>query len=111
MTGEQSAVEQNKAAIYQDARVVLCAQVLECWCGISKHEIYTTYELQVSSSVKNLPELMAKPAVTLERFLTEQAFLEEDDADENDDTFEPSGSGVESMGLGDRSLGIHELVK
>lgn len=55
--------------LYRDSKVVLCAQVLECWCGISDREVFTTYELQDSTSVRILPKLMRKQAVDLDRLL------------------------------------------
>ncbi|CAK0900105.1 unnamed protein product [Prorocentrum cordatum] len=55
--------------LYRDSKVVLCAQVLECWCGVSEREVFTTYELQDSTSVRVLPKLMPKVAVDFDRLV------------------------------------------
>eukprot|EP00931_Biecheleriopsis_adriatica_P073296 TRINITY_DN4760_c0_g1_i6.p1 TRINITY_DN4760_c0_g1~~TRINITY_DN4760_c0_g1_i6.p1 ORF type:complete len:1250 (+),score=172.90 TRINITY_DN4760_c0_g1_i6:109-3858(+) len=65
----------HKAAIYQDARISLCAGVLECWCGISEREVFTSYELQDNGSLTNFPPLIPRPAVALEHLFRERSLL------------------------------------
>jgi hypothetical protein len=55
--------------LFKDYKTMLCAQVIECWCGLSKHEVYTTYELNDSSSVMQLPNLVEKSSVQLESLM------------------------------------------
>lgn len=83
MTGE---VDMNarafEEALYKDTKVSLCSQVIECWCGISPREVFTTYELQDSQSASHLPNLMLKPAVNVETMVNELSLADMDDLDD-----------------------------
>eukprot|EP00747_Dinoflagellata_sp_TGD_P086003 gnl/TRDRNA2_/TRDRNA2_163110_c1_seq1.p1 gnl/TRDRNA2_/TRDRNA2_163110_c1~~gnl/TRDRNA2_/TRDRNA2_163110_c1_seq1.p1 ORF type:complete len:1242 (+),score=194.97 gnl/TRDRNA2_/TRDRNA2_163110_c1_seq1:490-3726(+) len=57
--------------LFKDYKVMLCAQEIECWCGISDREVFATYELHESRSVKHLPRLMNKPALELDELILE----------------------------------------
>jgi len=71
MTGEVPKRGHFDEPIFKDYQVMLCAQQLECWCGISDREVFTTYELQDSRSVRHLPPLVSKPAMQLQELLDE----------------------------------------
>jgi len=71
MTGEGVSRGHFKEPIFKDYQVMLVAQELECWCGISEREVYTTYELQDSRSVRYLPFLICRSATQLEDVLEE----------------------------------------
>jgi len=69
MTGDVSDAttgEESADSIFKDSRVTMTAQVIECWCGISAREIFTTYELQESKSARHLPNLVLKAAMPIQ---------------------------------------------
>jgi len=69
MSGQAPAAE-GRETLHQDSRIVLCAQILECWCGMSGHEVYATYELQHSGSVRKLPKILQKSFASMEDLLS-----------------------------------------
>jgi len=93
MTGEVPTKGHFNEPVFKDFQVMLVAQELECWCGISEREVFTTYELQDSRSVRHLPLLMSKPSVQLQDYLEEQKtganwISSDDSAEEFEDSFE-----------------------
>jgi len=92
MAGDVPLEQTKKAPQLKDSRVVLCARMLECWGGVSKKEIFTTYELLDSNSVGDLPQLMVKPAVNLESFLAEKSMDEDAIKEEDEEEWEMVGS-------------------
>lgn len=77
MTGEVPKSDVAEASLYKDTKVSLCSQLIECWCGISAREVFTTYELQDSLSVSHLPSLSLRPSVKVEEMLSELSITEE----------------------------------
>eukprot|EP00931_Biecheleriopsis_adriatica_P061252 TRINITY_DN36821_c0_g1_i1.p1 TRINITY_DN36821_c0_g1~~TRINITY_DN36821_c0_g1_i1.p1 ORF type:complete len:1281 (+),score=194.53 TRINITY_DN36821_c0_g1_i1:55-3897(+) len=70
----------------KDLQALLCAEELECWCGISTREVFTTYELRENWSLKQLPPLMTKAAISLDKLVrdNELDFNEDEENDEDD---------------------------
>lgn len=101
MTGHATGTD-GRETVYQDSRVVLCAQVLECWCGMSDNEVFTTYELQHSGSVRKLPKLMRKPYINLNNLLAAKSSLEE--VEDEDCDFERRSGGTNSASTGNLSF-------
>jgi len=86
MTGE---VHESDDMLYKDSKVSLCAQIIECWCGISAREIFTMYELQDGSSLRHFPRLWSKRSLALEDLVETRTLMEEPASDEDDDPSSP----------------------
>eukprot|EP00930_Biecheleria_cincta_P034256 TRINITY_DN23688_c0_g1_i1.p1 TRINITY_DN23688_c0_g1~~TRINITY_DN23688_c0_g1_i1.p1 ORF type:complete len:1281 (-),score=241.44 TRINITY_DN23688_c0_g1_i1:26-3793(-) len=82
MTGE---ADDQKAVVYKDSKVALCAQIIECWAGVSPKEIFTMYELQDGNSLMHFPKLIPKQAVCLEELVGKRSILEEKDDSEDEE--------------------------
>eukprot|EP00929_Paragymnodinium_shiwhaense_P101123 TRINITY_DN63969_c0_g1_i1.p1 TRINITY_DN63969_c0_g1~~TRINITY_DN63969_c0_g1_i1.p1 ORF type:complete len:1499 (-),score=248.50 TRINITY_DN63969_c0_g1_i1:97-4593(-) len=67
MSGQALAQDVLHAANYRDYRTIVCSQMLECWCGFSKREVFTIYEVVDSRSVNRLPKLRNTPVTNMEK--------------------------------------------
>lgn len=79
MSGEPPQEHRLRDPMFQDYQVLLCAQEVECWCGVSAREVFAVFELQNSLSARQLPPLVDKPAVSPEEIFGRPGDTEEDE--------------------------------
>jgi len=85
ISGEVVKNKKLASDVNKDLHAILCAEELECWCGISPKEVFTTYELHDNWSVRQFPPLLNKTAKTIQRLLIESDILEEDEEETSEE--------------------------